>query len=69
VETGVGVRPAFPDNLPRAETNGEIIAINGLYRHGFLMAPAKPRQAADLDVNQDGTKERAHETDGHLHSA
>ncbi|RVC31451.1 FAD-dependent oxidoreductase, partial [Mesorhizobium sp. M7A.F.Ca.CA.004.04.2.1] len=36
VETGVGVRPAFPDNLPRVETDGEIIAINGLYRHGFL---------------------------------
>ncbi|RVB02997.1 FAD-dependent oxidoreductase, partial [Mesorhizobium sp. M7A.F.Ca.CA.004.02.1.1] len=25
VETGVGVRPAFPDNLPRVETDGEII--------------------------------------------
>src|SRR5438445_3154425 len=46
VETGVGVRPAFPDNLPRVETNGEIIAINGLYRHGFLLAPAMARQAA-----------------------
>ncbi|TIV46728.1 MAG: glycine oxidase ThiO, partial [Mesorhizobium sp.] len=46
VETGVGVRPAFPDNLPRVETDGEIIAINGLYRHGFLLAPAMARQAA-----------------------
>ncbi|RWP42590.1 glycine oxidase ThiO [Mesorhizobium sp.] len=69
VETGVGVRPAFPDNLPRVETNGEIIAINGLYRHGFLLAPAMARQAADLVFNQDGTKELAHEIDGQRRSA
>jgi glycine oxidase len=68
VETGVGVRPAFPDNLPRVETSGEIIAINGLYRHGFLLAPAMARQAADLVFNQ-GTKELAHETDGQRRSA
>lgn len=68
VETGVGVRPAFPDNLPRVETNGEIIAINGLYRHGFLLAPAMARQAADLVFNQDGTKELAHEIDGQRRS-
>ncbi|KQU89595.1 glycine oxidase [Mesorhizobium sp. Root102] len=69
VETGVGVRPAFADNLPRVETSGEIIAINGLYRHGFLLAPAMARQAADLVFNQDGTKELTHETDGQRRSA
>ncbi|MER9674570.1 glycine oxidase ThiO [Mesorhizobium sp. M0208] len=69
VETGVGVRPAFPDNLPRVETKGEIIAINGLYRHGFLLAPAMARQAADLVFSQDRTKELAHETDGQRRSA
>jgi len=69
VETGVGVRPAFPDNLPRVETNGEIVAINGLYRHGFLLAPAMARRAADLVFNQDRTRELAHETDGQRRSA
>lgn len=69
VETGVGVRPAFPDNLPRVETDGEIIAINGLYRHGFLLAPAMARQAADLVFSQDRTKEHAHETDGQRRGA
>ncbi|MER8573255.1 glycine oxidase ThiO [Mesorhizobium sp. M1409] len=64
VETGVGVRPAFADNLPRVEMNGDTVAINGLYRHGFLLAPAMARQAADLVFNQDATKELAHETDG-----
>jgi glycine oxidase len=40
VEFGSGLRPAFPDNLPRVAVNKEKIAVNGLYRHGFLLAPA-----------------------------
>ncbi len=40
VEFGAGLRPAFPDNLPRIAIDGENIAVNGLYRHGFLLAPA-----------------------------
>ncbi|MCV3243567.1 glycine oxidase [Mesorhizobium robiniae] len=69
VETGVGVRPAFPDNLPRVEARGTTVAINGLYRHGFLLAPAMARQAADLVFSQDRTKELAHETDRQRRSA
>ncbi|QND64601.1 glycine oxidase ThiO [Mesorhizobium loti] len=69
VETGVGVRPAFPDNLPRVEAHGSTVAINGLYRHGFLLAPAMARKAADLVFNQDRTKELAHETDRQRRSA
>jgi glycine oxidase len=40
VEFGSGLRPAFPDNLPRISVQGRNIAVNGLYRHGFLIAPA-----------------------------
>jgi glycine oxidase len=40
VEFGSGLRPAFPDNLPRIAVNNQKIAVNGLYRHGFLLAPA-----------------------------
>ncbi|RUZ73466.1 glycine oxidase ThiO [Mesorhizobium sp. M7A.F.Ca.US.006.01.1.1] len=69
IETGAGVRPAFPDNLPRVEACESTVAINGLYRHGFLLAPAMARQAADLVFNQDGTKELTHETDGQRRSA
>ncbi len=47
VEIGAGLRPAFPDNLPRIQVNGEQIAVNGLYRHGFLLAPA----LAELTLN------------------
>ena len=40
LEIGVDSRPAFPDNIPRVSKKGNIISINGLYRHGFLLAPA-----------------------------
>ena len=41
VEFGSGLRPAFPDNLPRITIGkNNHIAVNGLYRHGFLIAPA-----------------------------
>ncbi len=48
IEIGVDARPAFPDNLPRIRRRGGIIHANGLYRHGFLLAPALARQVADL---------------------
>ena len=40
LEFGSGLRPAYPDNLPRIAVNNDRIAVNGLYRHGFLLAPA-----------------------------
>jgi len=53
VETGAGIRPAFPDNFPRVEQHGKLICVNGLYRHGFLLAPAMAAKAADLVFNPD----------------
>ncbi|MGH6866118.1 MAG: FAD-dependent oxidoreductase [Methyloceanibacter sp.] len=40
INLGAGVRPAFPDNRPRILTAKGYIYVNGLYRHGFLLAPA-----------------------------
>ena len=40
VDFGAGLRPAFPDNLPRVTVDDTRITVNGLYRHGFLLAPA-----------------------------
>jgi glycine oxidase len=40
LEFGSGLRPAFPDNLPRIAVKNDKIAVNGLFRHGFLLAPA-----------------------------
>jgi glycine oxidase len=40
VDIGAALRPAFPDNLPRITIDKDHIKVNGLYRHGFLLAPA-----------------------------
>ncbi len=48
LEIGVDLRPAFPDNLPRIRRLGRTIYANGLYRHGYLLAPALARGVADL---------------------
>jgi len=50
IETGAGIRPAFPDNFPRVVRAGHVLHVNGLYRHGFLLAPAMARQAAAVMV-------------------
>ena len=42
VEIGAGVRPAFADNVPKIVVRGSTIHVNGLYRHGFLLAPGWP---------------------------
>jgi glycine oxidase len=61
VETGVGIRPAYPDNLPRVERNGATVRVNGLYRHGFLLAPAMAQRAADMIFKQEPAREFRHE--------
>ena len=48
VEMGVGVRPAYPNNLPRVTVEGNRISVNGFYRHGFLLAPAMAGQVAAI---------------------
>src|SRR5262249_45836536 len=48
IEIGTGVRPAFPDNLPRIGRHAGRLFVNGLYRHGFLLAPALARRAAQV---------------------
>ena len=59
-ETGAGVRPAYPDNLPRVTQDGRTIHVNGLYRHGFLLAPAMAGEVARLlCAEQKQTERRA----------
>lgn len=60
LETGVDTRPAYPDNLPRITRSGNIISINGMYRHGFLLSPAIARQAADLILSENSNREITH---------
>jgi glycine oxidase len=44
---GAGARPAFPDNRPRIMVGRRYIYVNGLYRHGFLLAPVMAELVAD----------------------
>jgi len=48
IEMGANVRPAFNDNLPRLRVDGRTVYVNGLYRHGFLLAPALAKRAAEV---------------------
>ena len=47
IEMSAGVRPAFPDNMPRIIRNGKRLYVNGLYRHGFLLAPVLAELVCD----------------------
>ena len=39
VDMGVNLRPGFMDNQPRITQEDGLIRANGLFRHGFLLAP------------------------------
>lgn len=59
--TGAGLRPAFPDHLPRLTLENGTWQLNGLYRHGFLLAPAFARRLADHlipETRHEDTRER-----------
>jgi glycine oxidase len=48
LEMGTGLRPSYPDNMPRVVQDGRRVFVNGMYRHGFLLSPARAREAADI---------------------
>jgi glycine oxidase len=54
LEMSADVRPAYPDNEPRIEQQGDRIFVNGFYRHGFLLAPAFAERAATLAFERAG---------------
>jgi glycine oxidase len=47
VHVETNLRPALPDNLPRIEREPALTRINGLFRHGWLIAPALVEQAIE----------------------
>lgn len=40
IKTSTACRPALNDNLPKIIFKNRTLAVNGLYRHGYLLAPA-----------------------------
>lgn len=47
VKTATNCRPAYPDNLPKVHFNQRVLRINGLFRHGYLLAPMLAEQACN----------------------
>jgi len=43
-------RPTLKDNLPKIEQENKMTRINGLYRHGYLLAPAIVEQALNEGI-------------------
>ncbi|WP_168464604.1 glycine oxidase ThiO [Wolbachia endosymbiont of Ctenocephalides felis wCfeT] len=58
ISSSVNCRPAFPDNLPRISYTEGLLSINGLYRHGFLLAPVLVEEA--ISVIEMGTNSILH---------
>ena len=58
IDTGAGIRPAYPDNLPRVTEDGDTLHVNGLYRHGFLLAPAMAGEVARRLLAEHASSER-----------
>ncbi len=43
-------RPTLRDNLPKIEHSAKMTRINGLYRHGYLLAPAVVEEALNKGI-------------------
>lgn len=52
VELAADLRPAFPDNLPQVRRSGRVLHANGLFRHGFLLAPWLAGEVADAVMQE-----------------
>ena len=64
VHMEANLRPALPDNEPHTHTEPGLLRINGLFRHGWLLAPALVQDALELAGAGwvRGTPEQAPET-------
>ncbi len=51
IHTDTNCRPALKDNLPRIESEQNLIRINGLFRHGYLLAPVIAQEASKKILN------------------
>lgn len=43
-----GLRPAYSDNRPRLTARNRLVSVNGLFRHGYLFAPALARRVVEF---------------------
>lgn len=67
LETSVGLRPALTHNQPRLFHEPGLLRLNGLYRHGYLAAPAVVDETRRLLLGQEPKWQEWMET-SHAHS-
>ena len=48
IEMNAGVRPSYDSNMPYITIRDNTISANGLFRHGFLLAPAMAQSVCSL---------------------
>lgn len=53
IEMDTNLRPAFMDNLPKVTVQDGLITANGLFRHGYLLAPAVVENVLGHIFNQE----------------
>lgn len=69
LEMRVGLRPSLAHNQPRLFVEPGLVRLNGLYRHGYLAAPAVVDEAMRVVLGQTPTwSEWMEMTDAHTHS-
>jgi len=61
VEMCAGLRPAFSDNLPRITKRDKTLLVNGIFRHGYLLAPVMAGLTLDIVQNNNMSSELIHE--------
>ena len=53
IKSVTNLRPTLKDNLPRIEQKDRYTRVNGLYRHGYLLAPAIVEEALNKGIKND----------------
>ena len=68
LETDVGHRPALPSNRPEITSEPGLIRGNGLYRHGYLLAPVIAQQLVSLLLSPQSQSATAEVYDASTHA-
>ena len=56
LEFGAQCRPSFKNNLPQIiHSDSKLMHVNGLYRHGYLIAPAIVDSVLAILINNNGS--------------
>lgn len=63
IEQSVNLRPTLPDNNPRIVQEDRLLRVNGLFRHGYLLAPAVADQTVAMIEGRQTTEFAPHLVD------